>query len=187
LQAAYMVYDNQKNELLKSLIQGKEELSSIIIFTSRKSNVKDIVRDLTKMGMDAAGINSDLEQNEREEVLRKFRNKRLRILVGTDIISRGIDIESIDLVINFDVPNDPEDYVHRVGRTARAKSTGVALTFINEKDQKDFARIEELLGKSINKVPLPPVLGEGPEYNPTKFRKSGQGNQKKRTFKKFKG
>lgn len=187
LQAAYLVYDSQKNELLKSLIKGKEELSSIIIFTARKSNVKDIVRDLTKMGLDAAGINSDLEQNEREEVLRKFRNKRLRILVGTDIISRGIDIESIDLVINFDVPNDPEDYVHRVGRTARAKSTGVALTFINDKDQKDFAKIEELLGKTINKVPLPPMLGEGPEYDPQKFRRSPQGHKKKTFNKKYKG
>lgn len=179
LQAAYLVYDNQKNELLKSLIKGKDELSSIIIFTARKSNVKDIVRDLSKMGMDAAGISSDLDQGEREEVLRKFRNKRLRILVGTDIISRGIDIESIDLVVNFDVPNDPEDYVHRVGRTARAKSTGVALTFINDKDQRDFQKIEELLGKEINKVPLPLDLGEGPVYDPKRSKSPGRKNHRK--------
>ena len=168
LQAAYLVYDAQKTELLKSLIEGKEDLNSIIIFTSKKVRVKEIVKELKKLGMDASGINSDLEQDEREEVLRKFRNKRLQILVGTDIISRGIDIESIDLVINYDVPKDPEDYVHRVGRTARAKSTGVALTFINENDQKDFLKIEQLLDKEINKIPLPPFLGEGPKYEPRK-------------------
>lgn len=180
LQAAYLVYDNQKTELLKSLIHDKEDLNSIIIFTSKKVRVKEIVSELKKLGMDAAGINSDLDQEEREEVLRKFRNKRLRILVGTDIISRGIDIESIDLVINFDVPNDPEDYVHRVGRTARAKSTGVALTFINDKDQRDFLKIEQMLDRTINKVPLPPHLGEAPEYNP----KSGSKNPSNRKFRK---
>lgn len=168
LQAAYMVYDSRKTELLKSLIEGKEELNSIIIFTSKKVRVKEIVKELRNLGMDAAGINSDLDQEEREEVLRKFRNKRLQILVGTDIISRGIDIESIDLVVNYDVPKDPEDYVHRVGRTARAKSTGVALTFINENDQKDFLKIEQLLEKKINKIPLPAFLGEGPMYEPAK-------------------
>jgi len=164
LQAAHMAHDGQKNDLLKFLLKDKDELNSIIIFTSRKSSVKDIVRDLKKMDMDAAGISSDLDQEGREEVLRKFRNKRLRILVATDIISRGIDIDSIDLVLNYDVPRDPEDYVHRVGRTARAKSTGVALTFIDQDGIHDFQKIEQLIGKSVPKVPNPPDIGEGPEY-----------------------
>lgn len=166
IQAAYCVYDNQKITLLESLLQGKEELSSIIVFTSRKATVKDIVKGLRKLKMDADGISSDLDQDGREEVLRRFRNKRLRILVATDIISRGIDIDSIDLVINYDVPNDAEDYVHRVGRTARAKSSGVALTFINDKDQNEFLKIEELIKKEIPKIPNPEEIGSGPEYKP---------------------
>lgn len=185
LQAAYLVYDVQKTELLKSLIDGKEELNSIIIFTSKKVRVKEIVKELKKLGMDVEGISSDLEQEEREEVLRKFRNKRLQILVGTDIISRGIDIESIDLVINYDVPKDPEDYVHRVGRTARAKSTGVALTFINDSDQKDFMKIEKLLEKKINKIPLPPFIGEGPRYEESKsFKPKTHRNYRKKPQRK---
>jgi superfamily II DNA/RNA helicase len=181
LQAAHMAYDGQKNELLKFLLKDKDELNSIIIFTSRKSSVKDIVRDLKKMDMNAAGISSDLDQEGREEVLRQFKNKRLRILVATDIISRGIDIDSIDLVLNYDVPSDPEDYVHRVGRTARAKSTGVALTFINPDGIYDFNKIEQLIGKSVPKVPNPPEIGDGPEYK-VQSGHSG-GNRRKKQFK----
>lgn len=185
LQAAYMTYENQKNELVKSLLKGKEELNSIIIFSSRKSTVKDLVRDLKKMDMDADGISSDLSQDEREEVLRMFKNKRLRILVGTDIISRGIDIDSIDLVINYDVPGDAEDYVHRVGRTARAKSTGVALTFIDPKGMQDFQKIEQLLKKIVPKLPNPPEIGEGPEYKVREpSNNGGKPYQKKRNFNK---
>lgn len=181
LQAAYNTYDNQKNPLLKSLLHGKEDLNSILIFTSRKTTVKDIVRDLKKMGMDVDGISSDLDQEEREEVLRRFRNKRLRILAATDIISRGIDIDSIDLVINYDVPNDPEDYVHRVGRTARAKSTGVALTFIDPKGQRDFQKIEQLLESTVQKLPNPDNIGEGPVYEPklSKGTSNHKGNKRK--------
>ena len=188
-QQAYNIFDNQKIPLLKHLLKGKEDLSSIIIFTSRKSNVKDIVRDLKKLGLDAAGISSDLSQDEREEVLRMFRNKRLRILVGTDIISRGIDIDSIDMVINYDVPSDPEDYVHRVGRTARAKSTGTALTFIDPKGQQDFQKIEELIKKEVEKLPNPEDIGEGPAYKPGSARSGGGDRrpfQKKRPFNKNK-
>lgn len=180
VQQAYNTYENQKNPLLKYLLKGKEELASIIIFTSRKSTVKDIVRDLKKMGMDAGGISSDLSQDDREEVLRMFRNKRLRILVGTDIISRGIDIDSIDMVINYDVPNDPEDYVHRVGRTARAKSTGTALTFIDERGQQDFQKIEQLIKKEVEKLANPEEIGEGPVYNPRTFNSGGKRQFKKR-------
>jgi superfamily II DNA/RNA helicase len=186
-QSAYCVYDPQKNELLKHLLKGKEELNSIIVFTSRKVTVKETVRGLKKMGMDADGISSDLDQDGREEVLRRFRNKRLRILVATDIISRGIDIDSIDMVINYDVPNDAEDYVHRVGRTARAKSSGVALTFINDKDQRDFQKIENLIKKTIEKLPNPNEIGDGPEYKPSTQKphfKRNNNNKKKKFFKK---
>ena len=175
LQAAYLTHDSQKNRLVQQLLKDKDELNSIIIFSSRKSTVKELVRDLKKMGLDADGISSDLSQDGREEVLRRFKNKRLRILVGTDIISRGIDIDSIDLVINYDVPSDAEDYVHRVGRTARAKSTGVALTFINQKDQRDFQQIEALLGKEVPKLANPPEVGDGPPYTPG--RSSGNSNK----------
>jgi superfamily II DNA/RNA helicase len=163
LQAAYMVYDTQKIPLMNSLLKEKD-LPSIIVFSSRKQKVKDITRSLRDNGFNAQAIHSDLEQAGREEVLREFKNRKIQILVATDIIARGIDIEKIDLVINFDVPRDAEDYVHRVGRTARAKSQGVALTLINEEDQLDFYKIERLIEKDIYKVPLPPEIGEGPDY-----------------------
>lgn len=165
IQGAYLVYDNQKNSLIKLLLEGKK-LSSVIVFVSTKLKVKELDRDLKKAGLKAQAIHSDLEQNEREEVLRNFRSKNLQILVATDILSRGIDIEDIGLVVNYDVPGDPADYIHRVGRTARAASTGVALTFINELDQQKFQQIEELIGSEINKIPLPEELGKGPEYRP---------------------
>tara|TARA_B100001109_G_C18855201_1_gene471311 strand:+ start:1447 stop:2706 length:1260 start_codon:yes stop_codon:yes gene_type:complete len=184
LQAAYLTYEGQKNELVKHLLKGKDELSSIIIFTSRKNTVKELVRDLKRMNMDADGISSDLDQTQREDVLRRFRNKRLRILVATDIISRGIDIDNIDLVMNYDVPNDPEDYVHRVGRTARAKSTGMALTFIDQSGQRDFQKIEQLIQKDVPKLPNPPEIGEGPAYNPPT--KKGNSRNKKKFYPKRK-
>ncbi len=167
LQAAYLVYDNQKIELIKSLLQEKE-LHSAIIFSSTKSNVKNINSALKSQGLNSAAIHSDLGQEEREEVLRNFKNKKLQILVATDILSRGIDIVGIDLVINYDVPSDSEDYVHRIGRTARAEASGVALTFITDSDQYNFAKIEKFLEKEIYKIQLPAEIGVGPEYNPRK-------------------
>jgi ATP-dependent RNA helicase RhlE len=177
LQAAYLVYNQQKIELVKSLLKGKD-LPSIIIFSSTKIFVKEIERALQKQGFAAKAIHSDLKQEERELVLRQFKSKQTQILVATDILSRGIDIDSISLVINYDVPNDAEDYVHRVGRTARAESTGVAITFINEHDQQKFYQIETLIGSSVNKLKLPPELGNGPEYQPEKK------NQNKKHFKR---
>jgi superfamily II DNA/RNA helicase len=165
VQGAYLVYDTQKNNLIKSLLEGKD-LSSVIIFVSTKQKVKELERDLIKAKLKARAIHSDLEQADREEVLRNFRNKQLQILVATDILSRGIDIEDIGLVINYDVPGDAEDYIHRIGRTARAASTGVALTFINEFDQQKFLQIETLIGNEVKKIPLPAELGEGPVYQP---------------------
>jgi ATP-dependent RNA helicase RhlE len=167
VQGAYLVYDTQKNNLIKSLLSGKEkELSSVIIFLSTKIKVKELERDLQKAGLKAKAIHSDLEQGEREEVLRNFRSKQLQILVATDILSRGIDIEDIGLVINYDVPGDAADYIHRIGRTARAASTGVALTFINEYDQQKFAQIETLIAAEVKKLPLPEGFAEGPIYAP---------------------
>jgi superfamily II DNA/RNA helicase len=165
LQGAYVVYDRQKNDLIKSLLKGKA-LSSVLIFLSTKQKVKELERDLQQSGIKAKAIHSDLEQNEREEVLRNFKNKQTQILAATDILSRGIDIEDIGLVINYDVPGDAEDYIHRVGRTARAASTGVAITLINEHDQQKFSRIESLIGSEIRKLPLPDHLGEAPAYAP---------------------
>lgn len=165
IQGAYLVYDTQKNNLIKSLLEGKD-LSSVIIFVSTKLKVKELERDLQKAGLKAKAIHSDLEQPEREEVLRNFRSKKLQILVATDILSRGIDIEDIGLVINYDVPGDAEDYIHRIGRTARAASTGVALTFINEYDQQKFLQIETMLGSEVKKITLPESIGVGPAYTP---------------------
>ncbi len=165
IQGAYLVYDGQKNALIKLLLAGKE-LTSVIIFVSTKIKVKELERDLQKANLKAKAIHSDLEQNEREEVLRNFRSKQLQILVATDILSRGIDIEDIGLVINYDVPGDAADYIHRIGRTARASATGVALTFINEWDQQKFLQIETLIGSEVKKLPLPTEMGTGPEYAP---------------------
>ena len=179
-QGAFLVYDTQKNNLIKKILQGKEkEWSSVIIFISTKIKVKELAVDLQRAGFKAKAIHSDLEQSEREEVLRNFRSKQLQILVATDILSRGIDIEDINLVINYDVPNDAEDYIHRIGRTARAASTGVAYTFINEFDQQKFFQIETLIETTVNKIPLPEGLGAGPVYNPSSHAKRPFNNGKK--------
>ncbi|WP_462318892.1 DEAD/DEAH box helicase [Marinilabilia sp.] len=181
LQGAYVVYENQKIPLVNSLLKGKD-LKSIIVFSSTKQKVKDIHRSLRQNGFNSQAIHSDLDQKERTEVMREFRNRNIQILVATDIVARGIDVEGIDLVINFDVPNDAEDYVHRVGRTARAESTGVALTFISDRDQNDFQKIEDLIETKIIKIPPPPEVGEGPEYNPKQrsFKRNPRKNFKKK-------
>lgn len=189
LQAAYLVYDNQKNKLI-SLLLAEKELDSVIIFSSTKSKVKTLVTDLVKAGFGAKAIHSDLEQSERELVMRDFRNRKFPILVATDIVSRGIDVDNIGLVVNYDVPHDAEDYVHRIGRTARASSTGVALTFINETDIQRFARIERLIEDTIYKVPNPESIGDGPVYDPKNdrnkkrhYHKSKKNQQRKRPHK----
>lgn len=175
-QLAYVLYDNQKIELLKGLLTGKD-IPSIIVFSSTKDRVKELEREFIKLGFNVAAIHSDLEQDQRNETLRQYKSKKLQTLIATDIMSRGIDIDSIGLVINYDVPSDGEDYIHRVGRTARAESKGVAITFIGEKDQRKFKRIEDLIGSEITKYPPPEHLGQGPEYKPeaqkTFLRKNG--------------
>lgn len=158
LQAAYFVEDQKKLSLLTSLVEGKSNIQSAIVFASTKSEVKDIERKLIRDKVSARGIHSDLDQLRREEVMRDFRNRKFQILVATDIVARGIDIEDIDLVVNYDVPHDPEDYVHRIGRTARAQSDGVALTFVNKKQKRAFEMIEKFIGAAIYKIPLPADL-----------------------------
>lgn len=171
LQASYLVFEEQKPALINYLIKNKEEYESILIFTSTKSNVSKIVRKLKGNDLSIEGISSDLEQKEREQVLSRFRSKQTRVLVATDVISRGIDIKDIHLIINYDVPRDAEDYVHRVGRTARAKATGVALTLINEDDMLRFKRIEKLIETEIIKLLVPPEIGESPEWKIKPVRK----------------
>ena len=178
--AAFSIYDQQKLDLVSHLISARP-LPSIIIFCSTKANVKRINKSLQKLKFKSEEIHSDLEQEEREDVLRRFRNRELQILVATDILSRGIDIENISLIINYDVPPDAEDYIHRIGRTARAETTGIAFTFINESEQNKFKRIEKLIGHEIRKVKLPASIGEGPAYNPRSFK-----NGRKKTYHKRK-
>lgn len=175
LQTAYMAYDTQKNKLIELILKDKD-LDSVIIFASTKSTVKTLVNDLRRAKLNARAIHSDLEQCDREAVMLDFRNHKFSILVATDIVSRGIDIDNISLVMNYDVPRDPEDYVHRVGRTARAKSTGQAITLINPEDVQRFAKIEALIGYSIDKPQLPEELGEAPKYNPEVFERKPRRN-----------
>jgi superfamily II DNA/RNA helicase len=164
LQAAYLVYENQKTPLIKSLIQDKPQYSTILVFSSTKRKVNDIVRGLRSKSYKTEGISSDLEQKDREEILLRFKSREIRVLVATDVLSRGIDIKDISLVINYDVPGDAEDYVHRVGRTARAETTGVAITLVNEADMLKMHRIERLIEYEVYKAPLPAELGPGPVW-----------------------
>ena len=164
-QLAYLVYNAQKNGLIKHILSQKE-YSSVIIFSGTKQIVKTLNRELQRAGFKSNAVHSDLEQSEREEVLRDFRAKNIQIVVATDILSRGIDIEDIGLVINYDVPHDAEDYIHRIGRTARASSKGEAITFINDDFQHKFKAIEDLIEKEVLKLPLPSHLGEAPIYAP---------------------
>ncbi|MGV3505570.1 MAG: DEAD/DEAH box helicase [Adhaeribacter sp.] len=173
-QRSYLVYDNQKLPLLQHLIR-ESDVQSMVIFTSRKSAVNEIVRAVGKMGHSAEGISSDKTQEEREATMQGFRNKKFKILVATDILSRGIDVDNISHVLNYDVPHDAEDYVHRIGRTARASTTGTAITFINDKEMYRVARIENLIEKELPKLPLPEGFGPGPEYSASAKRPSGSG------------
>jgi superfamily II DNA/RNA helicase len=186
LQQAYCVYEPQKFPLIKHILTT-DTYTSVIIFCSTKENAKALDRIFRKEGLKASAFHSDLEQAEREEIMRNFKAKQINTLIGTDVLSRGIDVDGIDLVINADVPPDPEDYVHRVGRTARAQRTGTAITLITEKDQRRFGSIERLIGYEVTKLTVPEFLGEGPAYNPT-LKISGNKNfkGKKKFFKKRK-
>ena len=181
------VIQNLKTGSGKLITRLLKEFSypSILIFASTKDNVKHLGRLLPKLGLPSKAIHSDLEQNEREEILREFKNKQLKLLIGTDVLSRGIDVEGIGLVINYDVPPDPEDYIHRIGRTASAESTGHAITFINERDQRRFFQIEKLIGREITKATLPDGIGPSFEYAPEKSRDGHAKQSKSKGARKF--
>jgi superfamily II DNA/RNA helicase len=186
LQAAYLTFENQKTPLVNRLIKDKPDCKSILLFTSRKTKVRDIVREMKGKGYQVEGISSDLEQSEREEVLLRFRSRQTRVLVATDVMSRGIDIKDIDLVINYDVPHDAEDYVHRVGRTARAEATGIALTLVNPEDMYKFRNIEKLIQQAVIKLPVPPELGESPKWEASGRREGNNDIRYSKGRKKFK-
>jgi ATP-dependent RNA helicase RhlE len=165
IQRAFVIYDSQKLPLVKYLLKNTQ-FKSVLIFCSRKQSVKQLAKELERSRFVIGEMHSDLEQSDREAVLSKFTAGRLPILVATDILSRGIDIDTIDLVINYDVPHDGEDYVHRIGRTARAEAEGMAFTLIGEKEQNRFASIEALLGKPVEKAVVSGELGPTPIYQP---------------------
>ncbi len=182
LQAVYLSYDKQKVPLILHLLNDKPDYDSILIFTSTKKNVTELVRALKRTGGEVQGISSDLEQKQREEVLSQFKARKTRVLVATDVLSRGIDIKDINLIINYDAPKDAEDYVHRVGRTARVDKTGVAITLVNEEDMFRLHRIEELIETSIIKLSVPSALGDGPTWNPRAKKKYFKRNYKGRNY-----
>ncbi len=177
VQKAFVLYDRQKLPMLQDIL-AHTPFTSCLIFCSSKQQVKELTRTLKHVGLKPEEIHSDLEQTQREAVLLGFSSGRIPILVATDILSRGIDIDTIDLVINYDVPHDGEDYVHRIGRTARAEADGIAFTLIGEEEQHKFAAIERLLGKEVPKANIPPEIGETPAYNPQARRGRGQGNRR---------
>ncbi len=164
-QYAYMTYDKQKIKLIKEILKTKDKnLSHVLIFASSIKNVKEIKNTLNKIGIKSSDMHSGLTQEEREKTIRDFKNKRIKILVATDILSRGIDIKDIELVINYEVPCDAEDYVHRIGRTARANRTGESITLINPKQVKNFMDIEKLIEKKVPKLILPKGFDKAPDY-----------------------
>lgn len=169
-QTVYMAHDSQKEKLLENILTQKN-YEAVIIFASTKDKVKSIFKTLKKK-FEVEAFHSDLGQEERESIMSSFKNKSLKILIGTDIISRGIDVEGIELVINYDTPGDPEDYVHRVGRTARADKKGEAITFVNEKDLFKLHKIQNLIGLEIERVELPKEIGAGPDYREQKSKSS---------------
>lgn len=172
-QSAFIVYDAQKIPLVSHLLK-QSSFQFNLIFCSSKQNVKQLTRDLRRAGFKADEIHSDLEQDKREQVLSDFRSGKLPILVATDILSRGIDIDNIELVINFDVPHDGEDYVHRIGRTARAQADGTAYTLVGPAEQRKFAAIERLIQNEVPKGDVPAALGPVPDYAPVhQSKKSG--------------
>lgn len=176
-QSAFVVYDTQKAPLLQHLLKSRHA-QRVIVFASSKLNVKELTRALRRAGLKAAEIHSDLDQKPRDEVMLDFRANRIDVLVATDILARGIDIDDITMVVNFDVPHEAEDYVHRIGRTARAGAGGEAVTFVSPREQGKFGEIERFLGYEVKKEDVPEKFGETPEYRPG--RRGGRGNDNRR-------
>ena len=181
MQSAYVCHESQKLGLFRHIFRDST-LSRVIVFSGKKDKVKDITRNLMQIKVNAGEMHSDLSQAERDEVMFRFKSGQTDVLVATDIVARGIDIDDIQMVINYDVPHDVEDYVHRIGRTARADRDGSAITFVSETDFYYFQQIEQFLEKEIEKVPLPPELGEAPDYKPVTrlLRKKGFRGRKDR-------
>ena len=178
-QSAYVCYDTQKLPILRHIF-ATEEQKRIIIFSGKKERVKEINRELQKMKVNCCSMHSDLTQQERDEVMYLFKSGQKDVLVATDIVARGIDIDDIRMVINYDVPHDAEDYVHRIARTARADRDGVAITLVNPDDIRSFQQIEHFLEKEVIKTPLPDGLGDAPEYKSPERRKGPRGGGKRR-------
>jgi ATP-dependent RNA helicase RhlE len=174
LQAVYELEDEGKVKLVANLLQGKKRLQRALIFASTKKKVREVARSLERAGLNVAAISSDLEQKDREAALHEFRAGNIPIVVATDVLSRGIDIKGIDVVINYDVPPDPEDYVHRIGRTARADASGVAITFVSKHDRHRFRRIEDLMEMQVRRMPLPEGIPVG---TPPKGGRGGSGGR----------
>ena len=169
MQTAYICYEAQKQAIIRHLFVG-QEANKVIIFSGSKLKVKELFKTFRQMGLSVGEMHSDLDQVQRDHIMHEFKNNRVNILVATDIVSRGIDIDDISLVINYDVPHDAEDYVHRIGRTARASAKGMSITFVSEEEQYKFKQIEEFLEKDIYKIPLPAEIGEAPLYEPEKHK-----------------
>lgn len=194
VQTAYVCYEAQKMGIIKSLFKETKP-ERVIVFSSSKLKVKEVTNAFRRMKLNVGEMHSDLDQAQRDVVMREFKNGRIDILVATDIVARGIDIDDIRLVINYDVPRDCEDYVHRIGRTARAGAEGCAITFVSKDDQSRFGAIEEFIGREVFKIPVPEELGEAPEYTPkqgttrgkTRARKGGQHNGKNKGHRGGKG
>ena len=160
-QTAVDLYERQKEEMVVRLLEGKQ-LNKVILFAGKKQKVKELTVILHRRGINAKAMHSDLSQKERDDVMLQFRNGKIEVLVATDIVSRGIDVDDIPLVINYDVPRDAEDYVHRIGRTARAENKGTAVTLVSREDQRYFLKIEKFLKKNIERLPVPEDMGETP-------------------------
>jgi superfamily II DNA/RNA helicase len=165
MQQAYVCHENQKLGIIRELFKAGE-LKRVIIFASSKLKVKEITKALLHMKINCGEMHSDLDQSQRDEMMYRFKSGQVDVLIATDIVARGIDIDDIATVINFDVPRDSEDYVHRIGRTARAQRDGKAITLVRGREIADFMRIEQFLGYPVEKIPLPESVGEGPEYKP---------------------
>ena len=180
-QQVYLVFDDQKVPLLTEILKSTT-YKRIIVFAGRKEKVKELGKVFKKLGLKVAAFHSDLEQKEREAIMLDFKNSKLDVLIGTDVLSRGIDVTGIDLVINYDAPQDPEDYIHRIGRTARAATTGTAITLVNNKDKRKLANIEKLIERQIERMPLPENIGEAPKDEPANDKPAYP--KKKKFFKK---
>ena len=183
IQAAYICHEHQKLGIILSLF-NETKTERVIIFASKKVKVKELANALRQKGLNADAMHSDLEQSQRDDVMYRFKAGKIDILVATDILSRGIDVDDIRLVVNYDVPYDCEDYVHRVGRTARANNDGLAITFVSDDQQTEFGKIEDFIGKNIYKIPVPAELGETPVYNPKKKKTRASSTPRKKYNKK---